>query len=135
MDLATLLGGLEAAHLDTGQVISPGTARRLAAQAGVIPAVLGSDSEVLDLGRRVRLHKPKQRLAMLIQQGGTCAVLGCTRSAVGADAHHLQAWSQGGPTDLINAALICPPHHTYADHPDYHVTRLRPGRIQIHRRC
>jgi len=135
MDLQTLLGGLKAAHLDTGQVISAGLARRLAARAGVIPAVLGSDSEVLDLGRRCRFQKPRQRLALVIQQAGTCAVAGCTRSAVGCEGAHLTAWSEGGPTDLVNSALICARHHTLADHPDYQVTRLRPGRIQIHRRC
>ena len=80
MDLETLVGGLRAAHLDTGQVISPGAARRLAAQAGVIPAVLGSDGEVLDLGSRHRFQQRQQRLALVVQQRGTCAVRGCTRS-------------------------------------------------------
>jgi hypothetical protein len=135
MDLATLMGGLQAAHLDTGHAISPGLARRLAARAGVVPVVLGSDSEVLDLGRKCRFQKSRQRLALVVQQGGTCAVQGCTRPAVGSDGAHLIAWSEGGPTDLSNSALICPRHHTLADHPDYKVTRLRPGRIDIHRRC
>ncbi len=135
LDLATLMGGLKAACLDTGQVISPGAARRLAAQAGIIPAVLGSASEVLDLGRRVRFHTGKQRLAMVITQRGTCGVEGCTRSAIGADGHHLIAYHLGGLTNLADGVLLCPPHHTYADHPDYTVTRLGPGRIRIHRRC
>ncbi|GAA1965351.1 HNH endonuclease signature motif containing protein [Nocardioides panacihumi] len=135
MSLATLMGGLAAAELDTGQVISPGQARRLAARAGVIPAVLGTDDEVLDLGRRARFHNRPQRLAMLLQQKGTCAVQDCTRPAAGGDGAHLVAWSEGGPTDLANSALLCPRHHTLADHPDYAVTRLRPGRIRINRRC
>jgi hypothetical protein len=135
MSLETLVGGLQAAHLDTGHAISPGQARRLAAQAGVIPAVLGTSSEVLDLGRRARFFTKKQRLALLVQQGGTCAVDGCQHSAAGGDAHHLTAYHEGGPTDLANGALVCSRHHTLADHPDYTVTRLRPGRIRINRRC
>jgi len=134
MDLATLLGGLQAAHLDTGDAISPGTARRLAAKCGIIPAVLGSSSEVLDLGRKVRLYTGKQRLAMNVQQGGMCAVEGCRRPAAWADAHHLHPWHLGGRTDIRDGALVCRPHHTYADHPDYHVERLRPGRIRLVRR-
>jgi hypothetical protein len=134
MDLETLLGGLKAAHLDTGQAISPGAARRLAAQCGVVPVVLGTSSEVLDLGRKARFFNRKQRLAMSIQQGGVCAVQGCGRPATWADAHHLNQWHSGGRTDLADGVLICRPHHTYADHPDYEVTRLRPGRIQLHRR-
>ncbi|GAB7006141.1 hypothetical protein JCM18899A_36140 [Nocardioides sp. AN3] len=135
MDLATLMGGLRAAHLDTGHQISPGLARQLAAQAGIIPAVMGGDGEVLDLGRKRRLHPKKLRLAMLIQQDGTCAVQHCTRPGIGSDAHHLIAWSEGGPTNVADGALLCPRHHTLADHPDYIVTRLRPGRIRINKRC
>ncbi|GAA1960796.1 HNH endonuclease signature motif containing protein [Nocardioides panacihumi] len=135
MSLETLVGGLRAAHLDTGDAISPGLARRLAAQAGVIPAVLGTCSEVLDLGRKARLYKKKQRLAMVVKQGGTCAVDSCQRSAVWGEAHHLVPWHLGGQTDLENGVMVCSRHHTLADHPDFQVTRLRPGRIRIHRRC
>jgi hypothetical protein len=71
---------------------------------------------------------------MAVQQGGTCGVEGCTRSAIGADAHHLHPWHEGGPTSVKEGVLLCPPHHTLADHPDYVVTRIRPGRIRIHRR-
>ena len=42
MELDTLMGGLKAAHLDTGETISPGAARRLACEAGIIPAVLAA---------------------------------------------------------------------------------------------
>jgi hypothetical protein len=135
MTLQALTGELRAARLDTGHPISPGTARRLAAQAGIIPAVLGSDDEVLNLGRTARFHTRPQRLAMIVQQHGTCAVQNCTRSAIGADGAHLIPWAHGGHTDLHHSALLCPRHHTLADHPDYTITRLRPGRIRINRRC
>ena len=44
MPLETLMGGLKAAQLDTGETISPGQARRLACEARIIPAVLGGNS-------------------------------------------------------------------------------------------
>src|SRR3954452_10156961 len=47
MPLDTLMGKLKAAHLDTGEPISPAMARKLACQAGIIPAVLGGKSQVL----------------------------------------------------------------------------------------
>ena len=56
MTLESLLGGLKAAQLDTGQTISAVPARRLACEAGIIPAVLGGQSQVLDLGRKRRFH-------------------------------------------------------------------------------
>ena len=62
MGLETLLGGLGAATLDSGDRIAPGEARRMACAAGVIPAVLGSRSQLLDLGRqRPALHQAPTR--------------------------------------------------------------------------
>ncbi|HZJ06882.1 MAG TPA: DUF222 domain-containing protein, partial [Nocardioidaceae bacterium] len=67
--LQQLLSGLGAAGLDTGGYISAGQARRLGCQTGVIPAVLGSDSHVLDLGRTCRFHDEPQRIAIGIREG------------------------------------------------------------------
>ena len=53
--LETLHGGLGAATMDTGTRLSPGEARRMACDAGLIPVVLGGRSEVLDHGRMRRL--------------------------------------------------------------------------------
>jgi hypothetical protein len=76
MTLETLLGGLKAARLDTGEELSPGAARRLACEAGIIPAVLGGTSQVLDLGRKKRFHTEAQRIVKTIEAGG-CEVDGC----------------------------------------------------------
>jgi hypothetical protein len=112
MTLETLLGGLQAAGiLGTGQLISPGEARRLACAAGIIPAVLGGKSELVDLGRRRKFSKP-QRLAMALRQGGLCNIADCERPASWADAHHPIPWSKGGRSTLRNGELICPRHHT-----------------------
>lgn len=134
MTLETLTGGAKAAVLDTGERLSPGAARRLAAASGVIPAVLGTRSEVLDLGRRARLASKKQRLAMSLQQRGRCAEEQCDRPITWSDAAHVTAWSDGGSTNLANLVMPCRRHHRLADHPDYEVTRLGPGRIRINRR-
>ena len=74
--LDTLMSGLQAAQLDTGTRVSPGLARSWACEAGVIPAVLGSNSQVLDLGRKCRFASTGQRVALTIEQGG-CTAEGC----------------------------------------------------------
>ena len=51
-----LVSGIGAAGLDTGVRISARDARRLACNAAIIPAVLGGQSQPLDLGRTRRLH-------------------------------------------------------------------------------
>ncbi len=56
MELDKLKTGLGAGTLDTGTPMSAGQIRRLACNAGLVPAVLGTRSVPLDLGRKRRLH-------------------------------------------------------------------------------
>ncbi|WP_309648302.1 DUF222 domain-containing protein [Nocardioides sp.] len=126
MDHEALMGGLEAAQLDTGTMISPGLARRLACQAGVIPVVLGGDSQVLDVGRRRRFHSETQRIALGVRDGG-CTTVGCDRAASWCEAHHEVPWSRGGGTSVDDGRLLCSRHHHLAHHPAYEMTH-HPGR-------
>jgi len=131
--LETLMGGLKAAQLDTGLRISPGLARRLACRAGIIPAVLGGKSEVLDLGRKRRFHSKAQRIALAIQLGG-CIAEGCDWPPGMCHAHHGTPWSRGGDTSVENGSLLCPRHHARAHDPGYETTRLPEGKVRFHRR-
>ncbi|WP_269211727.1 HNH endonuclease signature motif containing protein [Nocardioides sp. cx-169] len=133
MTLDTLMGGLKAAQLDTGTRISPALARTLACQAGVIPVVLGTRSQVLDLGRRRRFHTKAQRIALAVQHGG-CYTEGCERPSAWCEAHHLTPWSQGGDTSVNDGALLCRRHHTLAHHPHYDMTHLPGGKVAFTKR-
>lgn len=95
----------------TGDVLSPGVVRRMACDAEIIPVVLGGHSEPLDVGRSRRLFTRAQRLALITRDKG-CSYPDCTVPATWCDAHHVVHWRHGGPTDLTNAALLCPRHHT-----------------------
>ena len=116
MTLDQLLDGLGTAQIGTAQIdgidarISATTARILAAEANIIPAVLGGAGEVFDLGRARRLFSPAQRQALAEQYGG-CAFPGCGHPPSYTEAHHLQWWSRGGPTDLANGIPLCSFHH------------------------
>ncbi len=116
MPVSTLVGGLQAARLDTGDSLSPGEARRLACEAGLVPAVLDGRSRVLDLGRKTRLHSASQRLALTLEQP-TCQHPSCDTPAAYCHVHHELPWSSGGTTDLANARLLCPFHHHQAHRP------------------
>jgi len=113
MDISTLLGGIKAASLDTGEKITAGEARRIACEAGLISAVLDGHSKVLDLGRTRRFHTPAQRLAIMLEQKH-CQHPGCTTPAPGCHVHHSDPWSAGGRTDIRTAKLLCPRHHSLA---------------------
>ncbi|MEV7428594.1 DUF222 domain-containing protein [Nocardioides sp. NPDC092400] len=133
MDIASLLGGLAPGVLDDGATISAATARRLACEAGLIPAVLGSRSELLDLGRTTRLFSGAQRRALNLTQP-TCTADGCDWPAHLCHAHHDQPWSTGGATDLTNARNLCPRHHARIHDPAYDTTHLPGGEVAFHRR-
>ena len=133
MDLATLLGGLRAASLDTGERISADQARRLACEAGIIPAVLGGASQVLDLGRRRRFHTESQRVALALEQGG-CTAEGCDWPPGMCHAHHELPWSRGGPTTVRQGRLLCPRHHSRAHDPEFEMSKLPGGKVAFTRR-
>ncbi len=123
MELDTLLGGLKAACVDTGSRLSAGAARRLACEAGIIPMVLDGASRPLDLGRTHRLHTEPQRLALAVTQRH-CQHPTCDTPAWLCHVHHTTPWSRRGKTDLQNAQLLCPRHHTHA-HRDPPTARMR----------
>ena len=105
-----LLGALGAAGVDTGDALSAGHARRLACGAGLLPAVLGGASQVLDAGRTQRLFTETQR-TVLATQHTSCAADGCDRPFAWCELHHKRPWSQGGRTDLADAVPLCWFHH------------------------
>ena len=130
MTLETLMGGLKAAQLDTGARISPGAARRMACEAGIIPVVLGGKSEVLDVGRKRRFHTKAMRIAMALRDGG-CTTEGCDWPPGLCHAHHDIPWHQGGGTSAKDGRLLCPRHHARAHDPDVHDDQAprRQGRL------
>lgn len=106
-----LRSGLGECELDTGETLSAAAVRRLACDAEILPLVLGSRSQLLDVGRTSRLVTLGLWLA-LIARDRHCAFPGCTRPPVACDAHHIWHWADGGPTSLANMVLLCRAHHT-----------------------
>ncbi|MEV0791127.1 DUF222 domain-containing protein [Kribbella sp. NPDC050459] len=101
--------------------LSAATIRRLACDANIIPLVLGSNSEPLDVGRRVRLVTKAMRRALDTRDRG-CVV--CGAPPVMCDAHHLISWIDGGDTKVSNLALLCRRHHTDLHRGRWHITIL-----------
>jgi len=93
----------------TGPVAAT-TLRKLACDADIIPVLLGTHGEILDLGRKTRLFTPAQRLALTARDQG-CTFPNCTIPAPWCEAHHITYWSQNGPTNAGNGTLLCSHHH------------------------
>ncbi len=107
-----------AATTDIGTQISASTARRLACQAGILPAILGGPSHILDLGRQHRFFNDHQRSALAALYD-TCAADNCDRPYSWTELHHHDPWSKGGCTDLEKALPLCGYHHRLIHDPAY----------------
>ena len=133
IDHTVLAGALKAAHLDTDQALSAGEARRLACNAGIVPAVIGTKSVALDLGRTSRLFSEAQRLAKGLEHK-TCAATGCERPYAWCELHHRQPWSRGGRTDLAAAIPLCSQHHHWIHDTGFNHQTMPDGSIRFSRR-
>ena len=100
--------------------IRPETARRLACEAEIIPAVLGARGELLDLGRKNRLVSLALRRAVILRDRH-CAHPGCRRRARKCQVHHIRHWADGGETCLENCVLLCAYHHTLVHHSGWQI--------------
>src|SRR5664279_4015133 len=85
LDLLNLTGP---ALLETGESLSASAVRRLACDADLTPMVLGSASEVLDVGRTQRLVSAAIWKA-LVARDKHCTFPGCRRPPIACDAHHI----------------------------------------------
>ncbi|WP_084129630.1 HNH endonuclease signature motif containing protein [Demequina sp. NBRC 110055] len=117
--------------------LDPATCRRMAARAGIIPAILGGEKETLDLGT-ARYFSHIQKLALAERDRG-CAKCGAPPSWC--DAHHIIPWSEGGKTSLSNGVLLCVRCHHDVHHQGWviiatrsTVTFIPPKSIDPHQR-
>jgi hypothetical protein len=133
IDLNRLLDGLDTGLLDWGGPITASTARRLACDARILPIVLGTASEPLDVGRASYTVPQPMRRALVARDGG-CAFPGCDRPPEWCDAHHAIHWVDGGDTAITNLVLLCAHHHDVMHNPKagWEVTINHQGRPEFH---
>ena len=101
---------LGAGVVDSGAALTADQVRRIACDARIMPAVLGGQGQVLNLGRSRRLISGALHRALVVRDGG-CAFPGCDRPPRWCQAHHIVPWARGGVTSLDNAVLLCGFHH------------------------
>ncbi|GAA3102563.1 hypothetical protein JOF29_003404 [Kribbella aluminosa] len=112
-----------------GEALSAATIRRLACDAQILPVVLGSDSQPLDLGTSVRLATGPIRKALTARDKGCVC---CGAPPLYCDAHHVLSWIDGGETKLDNLVLLCKRCHRdlHAGHWQINITH---GTVQVAR--
>jgi Domain of unknown function (DUF222)/HNH endonuclease len=132
VEAGTLSGAGEAGRceLDSGAPLTPETARRLACDASIV-RVLERDGTPVRMGRKTRSIPPALRRA-LHARDRVCRFPGCgSRRFV--DAHHIDHWAHGGPTDLDNLVQLCGAHHRLLHEGGYRIERRSGGGLCFRR--
>lgn len=112
IDFETLRGNIEGSGITgSGELITAANARRMACNAGILPLILGSKGQPLDLGRKRRVFTKGQKRAIAARDRG-CINPGCSMPAHRTEAHHVDPWSEGGQTRVNRGALLCVICHT-----------------------
>ena len=93
MSFADLKNAVGAGVLEHGGPISAAQARMLACDARITPVVLGTPSQVLDVGTASRSLPAAIRRAITLRDRGCCWP-GCDRPPGWADGHHIRHWMQ-----------------------------------------
>lgn len=129
IDLDDLRSDTGTGDLVHGDTLTASAVRRLACDAGVIPLVLGSNSEPLDVGTEHRFVTRAIRQALNARDKG-CIICGAPPAIC--EAHHLVHWSNGGATSLNNLVLLCKRDHT-ATHQGHWTITMTNGHPEITR--
>ena len=93
--------------------------RRLADNAN-LQRIMATGTHILELGRSVRYFTDDQYKALVTRDGG-CRWPDCNIPAAWCEIDHLIPDTNGGPTDLDNAALWCCHHHHVKHRPGVQV--------------
>lgn len=108
------------------------TVERMACDCNLVRIVLGADSEVLDVGRDLRLPSRAMRRALRVRDKG-CVFPGCDVEVDRCEAHHVVPWEWEGDTSLENLALLCRFHHHQVHEGGYVLVREPLGLIRVWR--
>ncbi|OZD06969.1 hypothetical protein CH275_07115 [Rhodococcus sp. 06-235-1A] len=110
MTLKDLNAGSGYAMTATGSRVSIRDAIRMASHAHHYLTIFDDNGRALYLGRSKRIASADQRIVLIARDRG-CSFPSCTRPATWCQAHHLDDWTTGGPTDIDSLTFGCDMHH------------------------
>jgi hypothetical protein len=113
----------------SGTTLSAAAVRRIACDAAILPIVLGSNSQALDVGTEQRFVNRAMRRALIRRDKG-CVI--CQAPPPYCHAHHIIHWIDGGPTSINNLALFCGGHH-HAIHKGHYTVTITNGIVHVTR--
>ena len=116
------------ARLLDGTPLPIAEALRLGCDADILPAAFDTNGQELWVGRKYRSATEAQRAALIVRDKHC---IGCGRSAVWCEAHHIEEWLTGGRTDIDNLVLVCTGCHHNIHDDGWVVHRNRNGAYEL----
>ncbi len=117
---------------ENGHDVAYESVSRLACDATIRRVTLDQRGVPINVGRRYRTATDAQWAALKTIYC-RCAWDGCTAPISWCQAHHIQEWERGGPTDLGNLVPLCSRHH-HRVHEGQWTIKLKPDRsLAIHK--
>lgn len=111
--------------LPSGAYVTPETARRIACDAEIVPAVLNG-RQVIDIGLGQRGFSDHVRRAAVLRDGDCCVYPQCRNPRK--HAHHWRRhWVDNGESDLDNCAWLCGFHHYLVHEGGWNMRREADG--------
>jgi hypothetical protein len=123
-----IVSGDRGAEIEGGPVIHPETARRLLCHSRVQTVIEDTSGQPLGLGRTSR-EPSGWMMRQLRYRDLECRFPGCGARRF-TQAHHIQWWEHGGPTDLDNLLLVCTFHHKLVHEYGWRVRRETHGTVR-----
>jgi hypothetical protein len=116
-------------HLeDTGQALPGGVIEKYLCDAGSVVVTNNEHGRPLDVGREQRLFTRKQRIAIIVREGG-CIGPSCTAPGSWCEMHHIDHWCEhGGKTDVDDGVPLCRNCHLRLHNLGWWITRQRDPR-------
>ena len=116
------------AEVESGPVLTPAAAQRLACDARVQAQIDDTHGNPLALGRLTRVPSA-QLVRALRSRDRTCRFPGCDRRRF-TNAHHVRWWARGGRTDIDNLVLLCSFHHRLVHEGGWTIRRDRDATVE-----
>ncbi len=117
------------AEVQHGPALSAHSARRLACSGSRLVMHHDGSGQLLDIGRKTRTVSTPL-LRALRERDRTCRFPGCGNTRF-VDAHHIEHWADGGPTNLHNLVLLCSACHRRVHEGGFHVAHSKEGLVFI----
>jgi hypothetical protein len=102
----------EATNDDTGRPISPACTATYLCDCKIHVILRDANGAPEHFGRTT-YSVPRTLFRQVAARDGGCRFPGCNRPVRFTDAHHINPWEHGGPTDYDNLMLLCRRHHTF----------------------